>query len=336
MTAFKEEHVPLASRIWISVADSSVAILQSLVATSALTYYFVKLRGLDTGLAGIVWLLFGLWNAVNDPLFGYLSDRTKSALGRRLPYIRYGAPIFALGFGLFWVDIPGTSGNQMLMFWQMLVALFIYDSLYTAIATSIYIMPYEMAVSNKARSTIYVWKIIFMVFAIVVPLVLERFKPDVGDLAGISSFRWLMIGFGVTMAILVFVSTYFYRENHFTQAEEQPGFVEAFKNCFKNRSFVVFETISFTIMFAQTCIMLYFTGSRDYRWGGFVDQAARSLGDQDQHPADGLGLCPGLRRVAFRRALSHSGSFWLPDVWLWLCGWDVPDSPDERRRGRFR
>jgi GPH family glycoside/pentoside/hexuronide:cation symporter len=185
MTAFKEEHVPLASRIWISVADSSVAILQSLVATSALTYYFVKLRGLDTGLAGIVWLLFGLWNAVNDPLFGYLSDRTKSALGRRLPYIRYGAPIFALGFGLFWVDIPGTSGNQMLMFWQMLVALFIYDSLYTAIATSIYIMPYEMAVSNKARSTIYVWKIIFMVFAIVVPLVLERFKPDVGDLAGI-------------------------------------------------------------------------------------------------------------------------------------------------------
>jgi GPH family glycoside/pentoside/hexuronide:cation symporter len=262
MTEYKEEHVPLASRIWISVADSSVAILQSLVATSALTYYFVKLRGLDPYWAGIVWLLFGIWNAVNDPLFGYISDRTKSALGRRLPYIRYGAPIFAFGFILFWIDIPGTAGNQMLMFWQMLVALFIYDALYTAIATSIYIMPYEMAVSNKARSTIYVWKIIFMVFTIVVPLVLERFKPDVGDLAGISSFRWLMIGFGVTMAILVFISTYFYRENHFTQAEDQPGFVEAFKDCFQNRSFVVFESISFTIMFAQTCIMqgiwLYF------------------------------------------------------------------------------
>ena len=41
----QEERVPVKSRIWISIADSSTAILQSLVAASALTYYFVKLRG---------------------------------------------------------------------------------------------------------------------------------------------------------------------------------------------------------------------------------------------------------------------------------------------------
>jgi GPH family glycoside/pentoside/hexuronide:cation symporter len=262
ITQLQEERVPVKSRIWISIADSAVAILQSLVATSALTYYFVKLRGLDTGLAGIVWLLFGIWNAVNDPLFGYISDRTRTSIGRRLPYIRYGAPFLAGGFMLFWLNLPGTDGNQNLLFIQMLVALFIYDTLYTAIATSIYIMPYEMAVSNKARSTIYVWKILFMVFTIVVPMVLERFKPDVGDAAGIASFRWLMAGFGLGMAVLVFVSTFFYREKHFTQAEQQPPFVTAFKECFKNRSFIVFETISFTVIFAQTALMqgiwLYF------------------------------------------------------------------------------
>jgi GPH family glycoside/pentoside/hexuronide:cation symporter len=258
----QEERVPVRSRIWISIADSAVAILQSLVATSALTYYFVKLRGLDTGLAGIVWLCFGIWNAINDPLFGYISDRTRTSIGRRLPYIRYGAPFLAGGFMLFWLNLPGTDGNQTLMFVQMLVALFIYDTLYTAIATSIYIMPYEMAVSNKARSTIYVWKIIFMVFTIVVPMVLERFKPDVGDAAGIASFRWLMTAFGLGMAALVFVSTFFYREKHFTQAEQQPPFVTAFKECFRNRSFIVFESISFTVIFAQTALMqgiwLYF------------------------------------------------------------------------------
>jgi len=258
----QEEYVPVKSRIWISIADSATGILQSLVAASALTYYFVKLRGLDTSLAGIVWLIFGIWNAVNDPLFGYISDRTKSKIGRRLPYIRYGAPLFALGFILFWVPIPGSDGNQTLLFVQMLIALFIYDTLYTAIATSIYIMPYEMAVSNKARSTIYVWKIIFMVFTIVVPMALERFKPDVGDAAGIISFRWLMVGFGIGMAALIFISTFFYREKHFAQEEEQPPFFTAFKECFTNRSFVVFETISFTIIFAQTSLMqgiwLYF------------------------------------------------------------------------------
>ncbi len=37
-TALLEERVPLASRIWISLADASVAILQSLVVAGALTY----------------------------------------------------------------------------------------------------------------------------------------------------------------------------------------------------------------------------------------------------------------------------------------------------------
>ena len=36
-TALQEERVPLASRIWISLADASVAILQALVAAGALT-----------------------------------------------------------------------------------------------------------------------------------------------------------------------------------------------------------------------------------------------------------------------------------------------------------
>lgn len=258
----QEEQVPVKSRIWISIADSTTAILQSLVAASALTYYFVKLRGLETGLAGIVWLIFGIWNAVNDPLLGYISDRTKTKIGRRLPYIRYGAPIFALAFILFWVNLPGSDGNQTLMFIQMLGALFVYDTFYTVIATSIYIMPYEMAVSNKARSTIYLWKIIFMVFTIVVPLALERFKPDVGDLAGIVSFRWLMVGFGIGMAALVFISTFFYQEKHFAREQKQPPFFTALKECFTNRSFIVFETISFTVIFAQTALMqgiwLYF------------------------------------------------------------------------------
>ena len=254
-TALQEERVPLASRIWISLADASVAILQALVAAGALTYYFVNLRGLSTNYTGIVWLLFGIWNAVNDPLFGYISDRTKSKLGRRIPYIRYGAPVFILAFILFWMDVPGAN-TQVGLFLQMLLVLFVFDTLYTAIATSLYIMPYEVAISNKARSSIFVWKIIFMVFTIVVPVAIEAtIKPEVGDLAGISYFRWFMTVFALVMGLIIFFSTFFYREKHYTQEDEQPGFLTAFKECFANRSFVVFEVVSFTVIFVQTSLM---------------------------------------------------------------------------------
>lgn len=254
-SALQEERVPLPSRIWISVADSAVAILQSLVAAGALTYYFVNVRGLSTYYTGIVWLLFGIWNAVNDPLFGYISDRTKSDLGRRIPYIRYGAPLLVLAFALFWVDVPFLQ-SQVGLFIQMLLALFLFDTMYTAIATSLYIMPFEVAISNKARSSIFVWKIIFQVFTIIVPLAIEgTIKPQVGDAAATNVFRWFLIAFGLGMGILVFISTFFYKEKHYTQEEEQFDFLKAFKECFTNRSFVVFEVISFTIIFVQTSLM---------------------------------------------------------------------------------
>ncbi len=264
--ALEKEYVPVKSRIAISAGDAATAILQSLAATGALTYYFVNLRGLEARLAGIVWLLFAIWNAVNDPIFGYISDRTRSALGRRIPYIRYGAPIFILGFIFFWVVIPGTDENQTLLFLQLLLALFVYDILYTAIATSFWVMPYEVAVSNKAlrsvavsnkaRSSIYIWKIIFMVFTLVVPFAIEAtVKPEVGDLAGIERFRWVMIAIGVVMGLIIFFSTFFFKEKKFAQQEEQFEFVKSFVECFKNRSFVVFEVLSFSIMFAQTALM---------------------------------------------------------------------------------
>jgi len=254
-TALQEERVPLASRIWISLADASVAILQSLVAAGALTYYFVNIRGLSTSYTGTVWLLFGLWNAVNDPLFGYISDRTRSKLGRRIPYIRYGAPVFILSFILFWLDVPGVN-SQVGLFLQMLLVLFVFDTLYTAIATSLYIMPYEVAISNRARSSIFIWKIVFMVFTIVVPVAIEAtIKPEVGDLAGISYFRWFMALFALGMGVIIFASTFFYREKHYTQEDQQPGFLTAFKECFANTSFVLFEVISFTIILVQTSLM---------------------------------------------------------------------------------
>ena len=154
-TELKEEHVPLKSRIWVSVADAACAMLLGLSVNGALTYYFTRWRGLDPNLAAIVWILFGIWNAVNDPLFGYLSDKTKSDLGRRKPYIRYCAPVYALAFVAFWINWPAP--NQTWLFIQLLLTLFVFDSLYTAIATSLYVMPFEMAISNKARSSIFLW-----------------------------------------------------------------------------------------------------------------------------------------------------------------------------------
>jgi GPH family glycoside/pentoside/hexuronide:cation symporter len=137
---------------------------------------------------------------------------------------------------------------------QLLVVLFLVDTLYTAIATSLYIMPYEMAVSNKARGSIYVWKLVFMVFSTAIPLLLfNPIKPKPGE--DPTSFILIMAGIGIAAGAVIFLSTFQYEEKHFQRAEEQIPFFRSLKECFRNFSFIIFEVISFTVIFAQTGLM---------------------------------------------------------------------------------
>ena len=249
----KEEHVSISSKFWLCSADCLCGTLSGLITGGGMTYFYTKYLGLDEGLASIVWMIFAAWNALNDPLFGYISDRTKSKLGRRIPYIRYGALLYGLIFILSWFLWP-FGGSQVALFAQMLLSLFFFDTFYTAIATSLYVLPYTMAESNQARSGIFVWKIFFSLLSLGAPLVLfPLVRPDVGESAG--HFQAIMILLGVVTTLVIFFSTFFYKEKYTSDATDAPRLWESICQCLKNRAFLVYEVISFTVIFVQTILM---------------------------------------------------------------------------------
>ena len=248
------EVVKLSSCMWLGGADCMITTLNNIVTGGVLTYFFVNHLGMSPGYSAMCWLLFGLWNALNDPLFGFISDKTKSVLGRRIPYIRYGSIIVALVFILSWtIWFPTKTDNTL--FIQMFLSLFLFDSLYTAIATSLYVMPFEMAVTNKARGKIMLVKLIFGLLALSVPLVL---LAELENLLGSSeaAFRRLMLIIGAAAGAIMFFSTFFYKENGYTKEEEQYPFIRSLVTCLKNKSFLVFESISFSVTFIQTALMI--------------------------------------------------------------------------------
>ncbi|MGN0545658.1 MAG: MFS transporter [Acutalibacteraceae bacterium] len=248
-----EEKVSASSKFWLCSADCLCTTINSLLTGGGMTYFFTKFLGLSEGLASTVWLIFAIWNALNDPLFGYISDHTKSKLGRRIPYIRYGAFFYSLFFVITWVKWP-FGDSQTALFVQMLATLFLFDTFYTAIATSLYVMPYTMAVSNKARSGIFLWKIFFTLIAMAVPLVVfPLIKPEIGS--DPTKFQLIMLGIGIGAFIVIFTSTFFYKEKVTTESDSHENIFKAIVACFKNRSFIVFEVLSFSIVFIQTILM---------------------------------------------------------------------------------
>ncbi len=257
-----KEKVKLSSRLWLGGADCSITALCNIVTGGGLTFFFVSYFGMDAKWSALCWLLFGIWNALNDPLFGYVSDRTKFKLGRRIPYIRYGALAIAAVFVLAWVVFFDT-GSDVQMFVQMFVSLFLFDMLYTAIATSLYVMPFEMAVTNEARSKILLVKVIFGLVALSVPLVLLAQLEGILN-RSLQQFQLTMTIIGVVAGVIMFLSTFFYKENSYVKQEEQYPFIKSLVTCFKNKNFIVFEVISFSVTYIQTALMLglsYYFGS---------------------------------------------------------------------------
>ena len=96
-----------------------------------LPIFYQDYLGLAARWIGIASIVYAIWNALNDPLFGYITDSTRSKRGRRIPYMRFTAPFLALTFILVWLA-PRGAGQPALFAW-MLGTMLLYDTCYTII-----------------------------------------------------------------------------------------------------------------------------------------------------------------------------------------------------------
>lgn len=246
----QEKPVKTSSAAWLGAANAFNGLLVAFAEGTAVTYFFVNKLGLDTKYNSIVWIIFGIWNALNDPLYGFLADHTHSKLGRRRPWIRYGAPLISLFYCLMWIQWPGmNSSHQGYLMAMELISLFLYDIVYTAVASAIYVMPYEMAVTNKARNKVFLWSIGFSLIQYLIPMIANTFLDQL--MKDSVKFSIIMAVIGIICGAIIFASTFFYKENGYVEEEKQPGFFEGLKMCVKNRPFMLFEVLSWTVIYAQ-------------------------------------------------------------------------------------
>jgi Na+/melibiose symporter-like transporter len=97
--------------------------------------FLTDVVGLDPRLASFAALIGVLWDAINDPLVGMLSDRARSRWGRRRPFLLFFAIPYGLAFLILWWAPP--IENQILLMFYMMIAYALSDTLQTLV-----IVPY--------------------------------------------------------------------------------------------------------------------------------------------------------------------------------------------------
>jgi len=182
MTA-SDERLPRRTKILYGLGDTGFSLTSTLIGVYFLLF-LTDVVGMRPGLAGLVILVAKQWDWINDPLIGYLSDRTRTRWGRRRPYLLFGALPFAAVFALMWWRPPIASQNGLALYYGAVYVL------YDTVATMVY-MPYfaltpELTLDYDERTSLTTWRMGFSILGslitFIVPwMIVGSFRPENTD-----------------------------------------------------------------------------------------------------------------------------------------------------------
>ncbi|MEO3868848.1 MFS transporter [Nonomuraea sp. B12E4] len=118
--------------------------------------FYVDILGLDVRAYGAVMVIYAVIDALDNPLLGHLSDRTRTRFGRRRPWLLVGAPMLAACMIAFF-STPTSLEGMGLVLWFAVFAILCeaFDSMlnanYGALLPELYPRERDRAVANSLR-----------------------------------------------------------------------------------------------------------------------------------------------------------------------------------------
>ena len=207
-------------------------------------YYFWDSLGIAYSYFVIGMIIYGIVNALNDPLLGQWSDRVNVNKwgSRRLVFIKYGGPIWAFFFFIIW--FPWSYDNPIILFLHFVIMMVLYDNMLTMVILVWDALLPEIAESIEDRNKIFfLGNFVGILGGIPVLFALSIIK------AGLITFQIFTGILAIISAIIFVVAATKLRERpELTQERNVPGFIESIKQCLRSKSFVSFSFYRFFLV----------------------------------------------------------------------------------------
>ncbi|MFM5981736.1 MAG: MFS transporter [Sphaerospermopsis kisseleviana] len=242
------EKLDLKTKLAYGAGDLGPAITSN-IAIFYLLLFFTNVAGIPAGLAGNILMIGKIWDAVNDPVVGVLTDKTQSRRwGRRLPWMFYGAIPFGLFFFLQWIVpqfTPNQSSNIWPLFWYYVAIGIMSQAFFTIVNLPYTAMTPELSQDYDERTSLNSFRFTFsiggsilsLIFAQIVFAVIREPQQQYLVLAAICtvisvlSLYWCV--YGTRKRILAFES----KRIQLEQPAEIP-FIEQIEIAFSNKPFL--------------------------------------------------------------------------------------------------
>ncbi|MEL4895554.1 MFS transporter [Crocosphaera sp. Alani8] len=166
-------------------------------------FFLTDVAGLKPGMAGIIVMIGKIWDAINDPLIGWLSDRTRSRFGRRYPWMILGSIPLGLSCILLWTISPG-DGQTFQVIYYTIIALVFYTA-FTAVLLPYSALSAELTQDYNERTNLISFRSAFSIGGSIVSLIVAEVIFSLFDNQA-KQYSLLGLVAGIIATISIFIS----------------------------------------------------------------------------------------------------------------------------------
>ncbi len=253
----KTDKLPTRTKVFYGIGDLGNALVNS-----ALQFFLMKFYTdaalVPPVLAGNALLIGKSWDTVNDPLFGWISDRTKSRFGKRRVFMIFGAIPLALATALLWF-VP--AADRIGAFIWIAATFVLFDTVWTLTNVPYYALTSELTDDYDERSSLTTYR---MAMAVPAYLVGAALTPAIVGLFALQQTGYAFIGiaYGLLAGSALLISAWGIRERKgLAVSIPEPSPLKSLAVALKNKPFVrlcaTYFVINVSFAFIKVLMVYY-------------------------------------------------------------------------------
>ncbi len=207
---------------------------------SFIVIFWTDVAGIAAATTGMIILLSKVWDGINDPIMGYLVDRTKSRHGKARPWLIWASIPFAISAVLVFIS-PNFGDTGKIIY--ALITYILVTTLYTSVNIPYGVLAAKMTTDQNERGTLNVWRMTLaisgMLFVTSVFLPLAT-KIGNGNLKfGLPAAMAIFGVISITLFYIVFRNCKEVVGNSSLDKKDTVKFSVGVKSLFKNRAWMI-------------------------------------------------------------------------------------------------
>lgn len=208
--------------------DSAIAVVYMIFLTNVI--------GLALEAVFLITLIRMTWDYVNDPIIGFLTDRTRTRWGRRRPYLLFGIIPYGIAFTMLWWQPPFASQAWQVVYYT--VAWLVYDTVLTFVSMPYFALTPELTQDYDERTSLTSYRMAFSIIGSLVAYTV--WLMAVGDRTPENANHIFITAaiFGAISALPILFTFLATKEKQAYVSQSRPSLRESLKAARTNRPFL--------------------------------------------------------------------------------------------------